>query len=183
MVHVVWQGGGTARIRSLTGAPSGYVWGPVRDTGTPSKGADVGPAIQADANGVRIVTPSGAFAIPNDGGETWKTEAVPMSLRQAMKGAALRCGPVRRRDHRLHWYRARPEGHLRGRGIGGYWQLHTILREPDGSWADARDALSVFPNWGKPSGKNDVPAACVRIGTDIAGGPARATVPLRAEFD
>jgi hypothetical protein len=170
VIHVVWQGGGTAHTRRLVLGSSGYVWGPVRDTGAKSEGRDVGPAILADANTVRIVTPSGIFAISTDGGQTWKAEAVPVPPGQHMKTASLAADPAGGTIVAFSSVVRDTKDTAKNEGSGGYWQLRTIRRRPDGSWTDARDALAAFPAWGEPAGDKDALADWIRIGTDSAGG-------------
>ena len=166
VVHVVWQGGGTARTRRLTGD----TWGPVVDTGAKSDGRDVGPSIQADATGVRVVTPSGQFAQSTDGGATWKTEPVPLPAGQHMKTASIAADPAGGIVVAFSSDLRDPKDTAKNEGSGGYWQLRTIRRTADGTWTDATDVLGAFPGWGAPMGANDSLADWVRIGTDSAGG-------------
>ena len=55
-------------------------------------------------------------------------------------------------------------------GSGGYWQLRTIRRTPEGQWTDAQDVLDKFPGWAAPQGEDDSLADWVRVGSDSAGG-------------
>jgi hypothetical protein len=165
-VFVVWQGGGTARVRRFDGRE----WGPVLDTGAKSDGRDVGPSVQADASGVRIVTPSGQFASSTDGGATWKTEAVPLPAGQHMKTASIAADPAGGVVLAFSSVVREVKETGKNEGTGGYWQLRTIRRSADGAWTDARDVLGAFPEWADPKGANDSLADWVRIGSDTAGG-------------
>jgi hypothetical protein len=169
-VDVVWQGGGIARTRRLVFGSAGYVWGPVRDTGAKSEGRDVGPAILTDANTIQIVTPSGMYAISTDAGATWKTEAIPVPPNQHMKTATLAADPAGGTIVAFSSVVQNIKDTAKGEGSGGYWQLRTIRRTPDGKWTDAQDALAAFPAWGQPTGNNDALADWVRIGSDTTGG-------------
>ena len=169
-VYLVWQGGGTARVRKVAAGPAGYSFGPVVDTGAKSEGRDVGPSIQADATGVRIVTPSGRFALSTDGGQTWKTEAVPVPAGQHMKTASLAADPAGGTILAFSSMVKEPKESAKEVGSGGYWQLRTIRRTPEGQWTDTQDVLDKFPGWGEPKGENDSLADWVRVGSDSAGG-------------
>ena len=169
-VYLVWQGGGTARMRKVTAGPAGYSFGPVVDTGAKSEGRDVGPSILADAGGVRIVTPTGQIAISTDGGQSWKTEAVPLPPEQHMKTASLAADPAGGTILAFSSVVKEVKESAKAVGSGGYWQLRTIRRTPEGQWADAQDVLDKFPGWGAPQGENDSLADWVRVGSDSAGG-------------
>lgn len=169
-VYLVWQGGGTARVRKVTAGPSGYSFGPVVDTGAKSEGRDVGPSILADAAGVRVITPSGQFAISTDGGQTWKTEAVPLPAGHRMKTASLAVDPAGGTILAFSSVVKDPNDNAKNVGSGGYWQLRTIRRTPDGQWTDAQDVLDKFLGWGAPKGENDSLADWVRVASDGAGG-------------
>ncbi len=169
-VFVVWQGGGSARVRRLAIGPSGYIWGPVVDTGAKSEGRDVGPSIQADASGVRIVTAAGQFAISTDGGQTWKAEPVPLPAGQHMKTASLAADPAGGTILAFSSIVHDPKEEGKAQGSGGYWQLRTIRRTPEGQWTNPQDVLGAFPGWAAPVGANDSLADWVRIGSDGAGG-------------
>ncbi len=165
-VFVVWQGGGTARVRRFDGRE----WGPVVDTGAKSDGRDVGPSMQADASGVRVVTPSGQFAISTDGGATWKTEPVPLPSGQHMKTASIAADPAGGVVLAFSSVVRDPKETAKNEGSGGYWQLRTIRRSSGGAWSDAGDVLAAFPEWAEAKGASDSLADWVRIGTDTAGG-------------
>lgn len=165
-VYAVWQGGGTARVRRLSGGK----WGPVVDTHAESGGRDVGPSIQADANGVRIVTPSGKFGISSDGGATWKVEPVPLPPGQRIKTASIAASPEGGIVIAFSFVVRDPKDLAKDEGSGGYWQLRTVRRPDDGKWTDARDVLGGFPGWGPPPPNADSLEDWVRIGTDAAGG-------------
>ncbi len=169
-VYLVWQGGGTARVRKVSLGPSGYTFGPPIDTGARSDGRDVGPSIQADASGVRVVTPSGQFALSTDGGQTWKAEPVPLPTGQRMKTASLAADPAGGTILAFSSVVKDPKESAKAVGSGGYWQLRTIRRTPDGQWTDAQDVLGKFPGWAEPQGDNDSLADWVRVGADAAGG-------------
>ncbi len=169
-VQLVWQGGGTARTRRLAVGPSGYTWGPVVDTGAKSEGRDVGPSIEAGPTGLHIVTPSGQFALSTDGGQTWKTETVPLPAGQHMKTASLTTDPAGGVILAFSSVVKDVKENAKEVGSGGYWQLRTIRRAADGQWTDAQDVLGKFPGWGEPKGENDSLADWVRIGSDGAGG-------------
>jgi hypothetical protein len=176
-VYLVWQGGGTARTRRLSLGPSGYSWGPVRDTGAKSDGRDIGPAIVADAKAIHVITPSGIYALSTDGGATWKTEPMPIPAGQRTKTASLTIGPGGDPG-------GDPAGDVtvafssvvravkdtaKNEGSGGYWQLRTIVRKANGTWTGARDALEDWPAWGEPVTAQDALADWVRIDADSAG--------------
>ena len=165
-VFVVWQGGGTARVRRFDGRE----WGPVVDTGAKSDGRDVGPSMQADASGVRVVTPSGQFAISTDGGATWKTEPVPLPSGQHMKTASIAADPAGGVVLAFSSVVRDPKETAKNEGSGGYWQLRTIRRSSGGTWSDSGDVLAAFPEWAEAKGASDSLADWVRIGTDTAGG-------------
>jgi hypothetical protein len=168
-VHLVWQGAGTVRTRRLLFSPAGWVFGPIRDTGAKSEGRDVGPAVAVDAKGgVHIVTPSGVYGFSSDGGQSWKTEAVPMPPNLHIKTASLAldlAGTVHVAFSAIVTRPDPPTGKL-----GGYWQLRTIRRAANGNWSDATDVLTGVPGWSEPKGADDVLADWVRIAADKQGG-------------
>jgi len=169
--YCVWQGGGTAWVRRVSLGPSGYVWGPPQNTGAASAGRDIGPAILADGSNVRLVTPSGMFAMSADGGSTWKTEAIPVPPGQRMKAVSLAPAPSGATMVAFTSVVRDPGPHAApGQGAGGYWQLRTVLRKADGSWTDAGNVLAAVPAWNVQSATTDSLADWV----DIAAGPTGA---------
>jgi hypothetical protein len=170
-VYVVWQGGGVAHVRRLAIGPSGYTWGPIVDTGAKSEGRDIGPAIQAfPGGGVRVVTPSGQFAVSTDGGKTWKADAVPLPAGQRVKTISLTTDPAGDTILAFSSVVTDPKEEGKAHGTGGYWQLRTIRRTAAGQWTDAQDVLGAFPGWAPPVGANDSLADWVRIAADDKGG-------------
>jgi hypothetical protein len=169
-VDVAWQGGGKAWTRRLSLRPSGYVWGPPRDTGARSEGRDVGPSIATDAAGVHIVTPSGGYAFSNDGGQSWKTEPLPVPPGQRVKTASLALDPAGVVTIAFSSVIRDPKNGDKNEGSGGYWQLRIIQRMPDGRWIGASDALAEFPIWGEPLPAQDVLADWARVAVDRARG-------------
>jgi hypothetical protein len=116
------------------------------------------------------VTPAGQFAISTDGGQTWKAEAVPLPAGQHMKTASLAADPMGGTVVAFSSVVKDVKESAKEVGSGGYWQLRTIRRTPDGQWTDAQDVLDKFPGWGEPKGENDSLADWVRVGSDSAGG-------------
>ncbi|MBS0640751.1 MAG: hypothetical protein JSS43_12805, partial [Proteobacteria bacterium] len=169
-VVALWQGGGTARVRRLVSGPDGYVWGPVRDTGAKSEGRDTGPAIVSDATGLHIVTPNGVYAFSADGGQTWRQEPIPLPARQKIKTASIAALPAGGVRVAFSLIVQEVKDTSSKKGSGGYWQVRTIRRMPDGRWLDAQDALAAFPPWQEPKGSQDVLADWVRVAVDSAGG-------------
>lgn len=169
VVQLVWQGAGTVRTRRLSRTASGWAFGPIHDTAARSTGRDIGPAVALDARGgIHIVTPDGIYALSTDQGKSWKTETIPLPPNEHVKSASLAIDPsgaVHIAISAVVTRRAQATEKL-----GGYWQLRTITRSPNGSWIDAADALSGMPGWSEPRGTDDVLADWVRIATDQSGG-------------
>ena len=168
-VQLVWQGAGTARTRRLSRTASGWVFGPIHDSGAKSTGRDIGPAVALDPRGgVHIVTPDGIYAFSADRGESWKIETIPLPPNEHIKSASLAIDP----SGAVHFAfsavvtRSAPAAEK----LGGYWQLRTITRSLNGSWINAADALSGMPGWSEPHGTDDVLADWVRIAADQLGG-------------
>jgi hypothetical protein len=168
-VYVVWQGGGKAWTRRLNLGPSGYVWGPPRDTGARSDGRDSGPSIAADGNRVHIITPSGVYAFSSDGGQSWMTAPMPIPPGQRLKTASLALDSAGSTIAFSSLVRD-PKDDGKNEGSGGYWQLRIIQRTSDGRWLGASDALGEFPAWGEPFPGQDVLADWARVGVDRARG-------------
>jgi hypothetical protein len=169
-VDVVWQGGGKAWVRRLSLAPSGYVWGAPHDTGARSDGRDSGPSIATDGNAIHIVTPSGVYAVSRDGGQSWKTEPVPVPPGQHLKIASLALDGAGDVTIAFSSTVRDPKDGNKSEGSGGYWQLRIVQLTPGGGWTGASDALAEFPTWGEPFPGQDVLADWARVGVDHARG-------------
>lgn len=165
-VQLVWQGAGTVHTRRLSFGPSGWIFGPIRDTGAKSAGADIGPAVALDARGVHIVTPSGVYAFSGDDGKTWKTESVPLPRGETFKTASLAVDPAGVVHVAFSAVVRAPSANGK---LGGYWQLRTIRRSVDGVWSEPLDVLATAPGWSEPKGPDDMLADWVRIAADHTG--------------
>jgi len=165
-VQLIWQAGGTVRTRRIT---DGTVLEPVTDTGARSEGRDIGPAIAFDSKGgLHLVTPSGIYAFSGDAGRTWKSEPVPLPAGVGIKTISLAVdggGTV----HVAFSAPVAQQNATRGTP-GGYWQLRTIDRSPDGAWRNPTDVLAHAPGWGEPKGGGDMLADWARIAADAKGG-------------
>jgi hypothetical protein len=168
VVQLAWQGGGSVRTRRLVHGPTGWTFGPVRDTGAKSEGRDIGPAIAIDPSGLHIVTPSGVYAFSSDGGQSWKTETIPVPARQRIKTASLAVDPSGVVHFVFSAVVARTSSPAQK--LGEYWQLLGIDRRRDGTWTELKDLLAGIPGWSEPSGSDDVLADWVRIAADQEGG-------------
>ena len=166
-VQIVWQGGGTVHTRRLSFVSGSWVFGPVRDTGAKSEGRDLGPAVVADPKGVHIMTPSGIYAFSGDGGQTWKTESVPLPPGATVKTASLALDPSGNVYVAFSAVMTRTDPKLTP---GQYWQLRIIRRGVDGKWSEASDVLANAPGWGEPKGSDDIVSDWVRIAADRQGG-------------
>ena len=169
-VDVVWQGGGKAWTRRLTLDRSGYAWGPPRDTGAKSDGRDIGPSIATDEKRVHIVTPSGVYAFSFDGGQSWRTEPIPIPPGHRLKTASLALDSAGIVTIAFSSMIRDPKDTSKNEGSGGYWQLRIVQRTPDGLWSSASDALAEFPIWGEPFPRQDVLADWARVSVDRARG-------------
>jgi hypothetical protein len=169
-VQLVWQGGGTSRTRRVSFGPNGWVMGPVIDTGAKSDGSDVGDAVAIDdKGGIHIATPSGVYGYSGDGGKSWKNEDIPIPAGERIKTQSLAIDPA----GLVHIAFSAPVAHDNPASgeAGGYWQLRTIDRTPDGHWINAADVLGKFPGWQEPkTGTGDVLADWARIAADRQGG-------------
>lgn len=168
-VQLVWQGGGTVRTRRLTPGPSGWVFGPIHDTGAKSGGRDVGPAIAMDSSGgIHIVTPDGVYVFSRDGGQNWKKETVPLPPNEQVKTASIAADA----SGAIHIAFSAEVSRTAPPGIklGGYWQLRTITRTVNGNWTNPTDVLAGMPGWAEPHDTDDVLADWVRIAADERGG-------------
>jgi hypothetical protein len=148
--------------------PAGWTFGPVKDTGAKSEGRDIGPAIAIDPNGLHIVTPSGVYAFSSDGGQSWKTETIPVPTRQRIKTASLAVDPFGTVHFAFSAVVARATSPAQK--LGEYWQLLVIDRRRDGTWTELKDLLGGVPGWTEPTGPDDVLADWVRIAADEQGG-------------
>ncbi|HVP84478.1 MAG TPA: hypothetical protein VMS78_07145 [Rhizomicrobium sp.] len=165
-VQLVWQSGGIARTRRITG---GTVLEPVVDTGARSEGSDIGPAIAFDSKGgLHIVTPDGIYTFSADGGRTWKSEPVPLPAGATVKTISLAVDG-RGTVHIAFSAPLTKNNPVTGEA-GGYWQLRTIDRGPDGAWHNPTDVLAHAPGWGKPKAADDMLADWARIAADAKGG-------------
>lgn len=169
-VDFVWQGGGKAWTRRLSLDRTGYMWGAPHDTGAKSEGRDIGPSIATDEKGVHIVTPSGVYASSNDGGQSWKTEPLPIPPGQRLKTASLALDSAGIVTIAFSSVINDPKDGNKNEGSGGYWQLRIVQRTPDGQWSGSSDALAEFPVWGEPLPHQDVLADWARVSVDRARG-------------
>ena len=168
-VELVWQGGGTVHARNLRFGPSGWIFGPIRDTGAKSVGRDIGPAVAIDGTGsVHIVTPDGIYSWSRDRGQTWQTETIPLPPGQHIKTASIAADPSGEVHFAFSSVVTRPDPPA-GK-LGGYWQLRSITRSVNGNWINAINVLAGVPSWREPRGTDDVLADWVRIAADHQGG-------------
>jgi hypothetical protein len=168
-VQLVWQGGGTARTRRVSLGPSGWVMGPISDTGAKSEGRDVGDSIAFDRKGgLHIATPAGIYAYSGDGGKVWKTEAIPLPPNEKIKTQSVTVDPGGTVHIAFTALVARSDP--AGVKLGGYWQLRTIDRTADGKWINPTDVLASAPGWQELVGPGDMLADWVRIAADNQGG-------------
>jgi hypothetical protein len=168
-VQLVWQGGSTARTRRVSLGPNGWVMGAISDTGAKSEGRDVGDAIAIDdKGGIHIATPSGVYSYSGDGGKSWKNEDIPIPPGESIKTQSLAVDPA----GVVHIAFSAPvAADNPASGDGGYWQLRTIDRTPDGHWINPTDVLGNIPGWQEPKkGTGDVLADWPRIAADRQGG-------------
>ena len=169
-VQLVWQGGGTARTRRVSLGPNGWVMGVVSDTGAKSEGRDVGDAIAFDdKGGMHIATPNGVYSYSGDGGKSWRNEEIPLPPGESIKTQSLAVDPA----GMVHIAFSAPVAadNPASGDAGGYWQLRTIDRTPDGHWINPTDVLGNIPGWQEPKkGTGDVLADWARIAADRQGG-------------
>src|SRR5262249_18417259 len=155
-VDVVWQGGGEAWIRRLRNGASGYVWGAPHKTGARREGRELGAVIATDGDQIHIVTPSGSYAMSRDGGLTWKVEPIPLPPGTHVKTISLALDSVGDVTIAFSCVVREAKDTGKAEGSGGYWQLRTMQRTPDGRWAGGSDALAEFPVWGEPFPGQDI---------------------------
>ena len=168
-IQMVWQGGGTARTRRLSLGPGGWVMGPIVDTRAKSDGRDVGDSIAFDGKGgLHIVTPSGIYAFSGDGGESWKTEPIPLPPNEKIKTQSVTADASG--NAYIAFSAVVDRGDRPGTKRGGYWQLRTIERSSDGNWIDPTDVLANAPAWKELQGPEDMLADWSRIVADRNGG-------------
>ena len=144
--------------------------GPIIDTGAKSEGRDVGDAIAVDdKGGIHIATPSGVYGYSSDGGKSWKNENFPVPDGTSIKTQSLAVDPAGVVHVAFSAIVARDIPSATD--PGGYWQLRTIDRTPDGHWINATDVLANAPGWQEPAkGGGDMLADWARIAADRQGG-------------
>jgi len=143
--------------------------GAIVDTHAKSGGRDIGPAIAFDSKGgIHIVTPSGMYAVSKDEGKSWKSEAIPLPPNQHIKTQSLAVGPGDVVHVAMSAVVDRPSPP--SAKLGGYWQLRTVSRMPDGRWADPTNILANQPRWKELTGPDDMLADWAHIVADPRGG-------------
>jgi hypothetical protein len=168
-VQLVWQGGGRARTRRVSLGAAGWTLGPIVDTGARSEGRDVGDSIAFDGKGgLHIATPSGLYAFSGDGGNSWKTETIPLPQYQKIKTQSVTADAAG--NATIAFSGVVDRGDRPGVKRGGYWQLRTIERTADGNWIDPTDVLANAPAWKELQGPEDMLADWSRIAVDRSGG-------------
>jgi hypothetical protein len=169
-VHIAWQAGGTARYRRLSRAGDGWVLEPGRDTGVKSGGKDVGPSIAAVSDTeIHLVSPSAAYGVSKDGGQSWTASTVPLLPGTAPKVTTV---AVDRWGNAHVAYSAIVHGPLKpdtAKSSSGYWQLRYVRRTPDGLWEDAQNVLDGRADWAEARDGADVLADWVRLIVDRDG--------------
>lgn len=169
-VQLVWQGAGTIHTRRVSlGSNGGEEMGPVVDTHAKSEGRDVGPSVAFDdKGGLHIATPSGTYAYSADG-KNWKVENFPVPQGESVKTQSITVDPA----GIVHIAFSAPVARdaPKSGDAGGYWQLRTVDRTPDGKWINEADALANMPGWSEPKpGTGDILADWARIAADRQGG-------------
>jgi hypothetical protein len=169
-VHFVWQGGGHARYRSLTHDAGGWRWSTPVDTGIPSTGRDIGPAIAATASTIHIVTPGGIYGWSTDGGFTWSAKALPLPEGGRVKTASIAVDPKGRPVIAASVVLHGPGSLSQDHGSGAYWSLLLLRRQPDGAWQALNTPLTGREEWDAPANvREDVLADWVRLAIDQSG--------------
>ncbi|HUB94395.1 MAG TPA: hypothetical protein VL993_00670, partial [Stellaceae bacterium] len=164
-VHVTWQGAdGLAHYRRLVHAGEDWTWDAPHATASKSDGRDIGAVIAAASDDkVEIVTPGDRFGVTEDGGKTWRDEAVPMPPGQRMKTVTFALDRLGNAHIAFAGMVHGPAHASMDKSSGGYWQLRYIRRGPDGTWSDAQNVLADRPEWADPGNDEDILADWPRL--------------------